>query len=151
MTKYNKFSKTPSVIFSFKHRWYDPIINGDVGVFFRKRGPNKTPSHVLVYLGAPVSSIISISEVQKITHVDLSTALELAELGCISEDELKNYVGETGLVSAIFIKNHIKFDKALSISDLRKILNFHPPQNFIQIDNDIRILIEEAGNAKKID
>jgi len=150
MIKNKIFSVENSVIVSFNYRWFDQIINGKIGVFFRKRGPSKTPSHVIMYIGAPLSSVVSIAEVEKIATVDLQTSLMLAKLGCISEDELRNYVGEDGLVTAIFIKNHRKFDRCLSISDLKKILNFHPPQNFIKINKNVMQLIEKMGNEKKI-
>lgn len=138
-------AKSNSVIYSFKSRWLEDIQTGRIGVFFRKRGPAKKPKKVFIYAGAPISSIVAVADVERMEDVNLDRSLELADLGKISDEELKSYVGTDGCVKAIFLTNHQRFKRPLGISKLRRIFNFHPPQNFMRIDNEISEKIEECG------
>lgn len=134
-----------SVIYSFKSRWLEDIQSGRIGVFFRKRGPARKPKKVFIYAGSPISSIVAVADVERMEDVNLDRSLELADLGKISDEELKSYVGPDGCVKVIFLTNHRKLKKPLSISELRRIFNFHPPQNFMRIDREISEKIEECG------
>ncbi len=138
-----------SVIYSFKSRWLESIQSGQIGVFFRKRGPAKRPKRIFIYAGSPISSIIAFADVAQMKDVDLDRSLELANLGKISNDELNSYVGSDGNVKAIFLTNHQMLQRSLGINELRKIFNFHPPQNFMQISSEVEKKILEASNEKE--
>lgn len=147
MTTNQNTNVAKAAIFSFENRWFEHIIDKKVNVFFRKRGPVQVPSHVLAYVGSPRSSIVSISKVRKVRNVNLHDALSLKREGSICEDELRNYIQDGRQVSAIFITNHQILKNPLSVADVRKIINFHPPQNFLRIDYSKMQEIQEYGNA----
>ena len=141
-----KNPQNPSIIYSFKSRWMDEIHAGRIQVFFRKRGPSAQPKHVFFYVGTPVSSVVGYAEVQQIKDVNLKEALSLTHLGSITEDELISYIGINGSAKAIFLTNYTKIKRSLTTTELRRIFNFHPPQNFMQISKEVEEKILEAGN-----
>jgi len=150
MTQNSANLSTGSIIVSFASRWRDPINDKNIKVFFRRRGPVRTPKRVLIYLGSPISSIVAVAEVEKLERIDLKAALSMADLGCISEDELRSYIRCDQIVTAVFLGDQKNFENPLSITDVRKVMNFHPPQNFIQINDVTLRALEDLGNAKKI-
>ena len=137
------------VIYSFKSRWLDDIRSGRIGVFFRKRGPSRKPARVFIYAGAPISSIVAVADVDRMEDVDLVRSLELANLGRITDEELRAYIGPNGHAKAIFLKNHRNLHQAVGIKELRNIFNFHPPQNFMQVSSELADKILEAASEKK--
>lgn len=142
-------AQSVSVIYSFKTRWLEDIQSKRIGVFFRKRGPARKPKRVFIYAGSPISSIVAVADVERMEDVDLDRSLELADLGKISDEELKSYVGNDGRVKAIFLTNYQILKRPLCINELRKIFNFHPPQNFMQISSEVEKKILEASNEKE--
>jgi len=142
-------AQSVSVIYSFKSRWLEDIQSGRIGVFFRKRGPARNPKKVFIYAGSPISSIVAVADVEGMEDVNLDRSLELADLGKISDEELKSYIGSDGSVKAIFLTNHQMLKRPLGINELRKIFNFHPPQNFMQIPSEVEKAILEASNEKE--
>ena len=139
-------AQNASVIYSFKARWLDDIEAGNIGVFFRKRGPASKPESVFIYVGSPCSSVIAIADVDRMEDVHLERSLELAKLGRITDDELTSYIGSHGKAKAIFLKNHRTLKRPLGIKELRRIFNFHPPQNFMQISQEVRKKILDASD-----
>ena len=136
-----------SIIVPFASRWSESINDKNIKVFFRKRGPARMPKNIVIYLGVPISSIVAVAEVEKLERIDLNVALSLADIGCISEGELKSYIGYDKIVTAIFIKNQKNFKNPLGVKAIRKTMNFHPPQNFIQINDATLHALEDLGNA----
>lgn len=141
--------ESASVIYSFKSRWADDIETGRIGVFFRKRGPASKPSRVFIYLGSPISAVVAVADVDRMEDVDLARSVELTKLGRITEDELKRYIGPHGAAKAIFLKNHKRLKRPLPVNELRRIFNFHPPQNFMQVSKEVERKIMEAANEKE--
>ena len=136
-----------AVIYSFKSRWESDLRSKDLGVFFRKKAPKNIPSTVLFYVGNPIGAVIGMARVTKIEKVDISQAIDLAELGKIKIEELQTYLGDKKYLNAIFISEHVLFKKAVGSRGLRSIFNFFPPQNFNQISNDIKDEIVRLSNA----
>ena len=143
-----KGMQSAGVIYSFKFRWIEDIQSGRIGVFFRKKWPAVKPNKVFICAGAPASSIVSVAEVERMKDVDLDRAFELADLGRISNEELKSYIGPNRRVKDIFLYNHQLLQKPLGINELRKIFSFHPPQSFVRISREIEKKILEASIEK---
>ncbi len=141
--------KSSSIIYSFKFRWFEEIQRGQVAVFFRKRGPRLKPARVFMYVGAPISSVVAVADIERIQEVDLIAALKLAELGRISRSELESYIEPSGTVQAIFLRGQRNLRRPLGVSELRRIFNFHPPQNFMQLSQEVEKKILEASSEKE--
>lgn len=133
------------VIYSFKYKWAKPLADGDVEVFFRKRAPSRTPQRILLYVGSPISSIIGYANVNSMQKVTTKEALELSEKGSIDKSELKKYLEGSADVTAIWISPPVIYARPLSIQDVREVVNFHPPQNFMQIDPEFALQLDEIS------
>jgi predicted transcriptional regulator len=133
-----------SVIFSFKGLWNDPIKLGQVKLFFRKRVPVSLPKRVYFYVGKPVSAVIGYSEATEILHVNADQATDLASDGAISRSTLNEYLADCVSVGVIKIGTPVIFDRELNIKDMRRLMNFHAPQNFVGITDVIERAMEEA-------
>lgn len=129
-------SQENSVIYSFKGKWLELIVEGRVKVFFRKRFPRERPSRIYFYVGAPTSAIIGWAEVSGLERVETKTALGMAKEGAIDRGELAEYLEGAESVGVFKLGSPHLFPTPLSVSDVRRIFNFHPPQNFVQIDEE---------------
>lgn len=122
-----------SIIYSFKDKWRRPLEDGEISVFFRKRPPRVTCKRVYFYVGNPTSSIIGWAPIERIEVLNTEIALDLCHQGGIDRDELRKYLNNSSEVGAIFISNPHIYKAPLSTAELRRIFNFHPPQNFVKI------------------
>ncbi|WP_199258251.1 hypothetical protein [Paracoccus binzhouensis] len=134
-----------SVIYSFKGKWLEPIVEGRVKAFFRKRFPREKPSRVYFYVGAPTSSIIGWAEVSSLERVETNTALGMTKEGAIDRRDLAEYLAGAESVGVFKLGQPNLFALPLTVSDVRRIFNFHPPQNFVQIDEDDASKLDELG------
>lgn len=125
-----------SVIYSFKGKWLDPIVNGKVKVFFRKTVPREKPGRVYFYIGVPTSAIIGWAEVSGVERVGTKAALRMAKEGAIDRNELAEYLEGRETVGVFKLGQPNLFPSPISVSDAQRIFNFHPPQNFIRISEE---------------
>ncbi|ABN76951.1 hypothetical protein [Cereibacter sphaeroides] len=132
MTAINK----ENVIYSFKGKWLQPILDGKVKAFFRKRFPRDKPSRVYFYVGAPTSAIIGWAEVCDLERIEARAALGMTAEGAIDRIELAEYLEGAETVGVFKLSPPRIFSSPLSVSDVRRTFNFHPPQNFVQIDEE---------------
>lgn len=123
-------TNSSAVVYSFAGRWEQPIREGLVRVFFRKRRPVRVPNRIFFYVGVPVKAIIGFAEVQGISELDLPEALAIRDEGAISADELSSYIGQNGRVNAIRISKPTLFVTHLELRKLNDEFHFNPPQSF---------------------
>lgn len=138
-------NKEKNVIYSFKGKWLEAILNGDVRAFFRKRFPKEKPKRVYLYIGSPISAIIGWSEVYSLDRVETSIALNMSEDGAIHRSELSEYLDGSTSVGVFKIGEINHFENYLSVSDVCRVFNFHPPQNFMQIQQSDAAKLDELG------
>lgn len=141
----NKNNQGNSVIYSFKGKWLEPILEGRVKAFFRKRFPREKPGRVYFYVGAPTSAIVGWAEVSDLQRVETKTALEMTKEGAIDRSELVKYLEGTEFVGVFKLGLPIIFSSPLSVSHVRRIFNFYPPQNFVQIDEEDASKLDELA------
>lgn len=134
-----------AVIYSFKSKWVQPLKDGNVELFFRKRAPSRTPTRILLYVGSPISSIIGYAEVTSMEKLSPNAALKLAEKGAIDKSELSNYLNDATSVTGIWIARPSIYMRPLSIQDIREVINFHPPQNFMQINAEDALQLDSIA------
>lgn len=140
-----ELEKTGSVIYSFDGRWEEPLVAGEVKVFFRKRRPVITPSRVFIYVGVPVKKVIGFSDVEKIEAVDLEAARKIKTSGAITESELTSYIGQEGKVSAIWIGKLTLFTEPFTLTELNQRHGFNPPQSFSKVSPDFEEFLFAAA------
>lgn len=138
-------NKEKNVIYSFKGKWLEPILNGDVRAFFRKRFPKEKPDRVYLYVGSPTSALIGWAEVCSLNRAETSAALSMSDDGAIDRSELSEYLDGSKYVGVFKLGKISLFENYLSVSDARQVFNFHPPQNFVQIDECDAAKLDELG------
>lgn len=126
-------TKPRSVVYSFEGRWEEPLQQGAVRVFFRKRRPVIFPDRVYLYVGVPVKNVIGFCDVERIEPVDLRSATALRKAGAITENELIKYIGENGSVHAIHVSAPTIFREPLTLQVLEDEFGFNPPQSFSNV------------------
>lgn len=134
-----------SVIFSFKEKWLEPLKNGQVKVFFRKRTPRAKPRRVYFYVGSPISAIIGWAEVLELQRLVVQDALDMTSDGAIARDELERYLNGSPSVGVLRLGVPVLFSEPLTVSAVRRLFNFHPPQNFFQISGDEAYKMDELA------
>jgi|GEM_PF-2291905 len=134
-----------SVIYSFKGKWLEPLRNGKVRIFFRKRFPRVTPQRVYFYVGSPTSAVIGWATVSDMKRIASNAALSMTADGAINAKELEEYLLNTDSVGVFMLSQQHLFKNPLTISDLRSVFNFHPPQNFVQISGDSASKLDEMA------
>ena len=145
MTGINK-RQNQSAVYSFKSKWLEPLKNGKVRVFFRKRVPRETPKRVYFYVGAPISKVIGWADVLGLQRVASHDALGMINDGAIDRSELSFYLEGSQTVGVFRLGTPQLFARPLSVSDVRHIFNFHSPQNFVQISEDVALKMDELAN-----
>ena len=135
--------KSTAVIYSFKEKWKDILESGEVSVFFRKRPPKGKCDRVYLYVGSPTSSIIGWASVKEIRTSSPENALEFAKQGRIELHELKEYLKGAKEVGLIFIGRPFLFQKPIRASEIRKVFNFYPPQNFVRVPQEACDIMEK--------
>ncbi|WP_170518606.1 hypothetical protein [Ruegeria atlantica] len=131
-----KKEKNRSIVYSFEGRWHRPIASGDVKVFFRKRRPVSTPERVYFYVGVPVKKIIGFAEIERIEQVKLEAATDVKKEGAITEEELVDYIGKNGTVSAIWVSAPTLLPEPFDLSELKRHWGFNPPQSFSNVSTE---------------
>lgn len=134
-----------SAIYSFRGKWLRPIIEGRIKVFFRRRFPREAPDRIYFYVGAPTSAIIGWAQVTSLQRVEATVALSMATDGAIEKRELAEYLEGAQSVGVFELGAPNMFRNPLSVSDVRKIFNFHPPQNFVQIHKEDASALDELA------
>ena len=141
--------RSDTVVFSFDARWKAPILENQIGVFFRRRVPKSSvPRELFFYISAPISSIIGFAKIGSIAPVTKGQALEHRFKGCISESELAEYMEDRSNVYMISISNLQVFQHSVSFEALSHLGVFHPPQTFCFLSNWGVATIKEVGNGK---
>lgn len=135
--------KSTAVIYSFKEKWKELLEKGEISVFFRKRPPKRKCERVYIYVGSPTSSIVGWAVVNEIRISNPASALEFAQQGKIEIQELKEYLEGAKEVGLIFIGKPVLFDKPVRVSEIRKIFNFYPPQNFVRVPQQACEMMEK--------
>ena len=125
-----KAPKSSSVIYSFESRWEEPLRQGQVSVFFRKRKPIILPRYTFFYIKSPVKAIIGHSRITEIQTLTLVEAVAIRRQGGIGEAELVSYVGRDSNVHAIMIGRPNIYRETISLDVLAKNYGFFPPQSF---------------------
>lgn len=130
-------TKSTAIVYSFKAQWKCPLEKGGVSVFFRKRPPRATSDKVYFYVGSPVCSIIGWSNIIRIEEIDSELAIQIADQASIEVKELLNYLSGARRIGAIFIGKPTIYSNPVRTSEVRKIFNFYPPQNFVRVPSDV--------------
>lgn len=125
-----------SVVVAFTEKWKRPLLDNTINVFFRKRGPVETPAYVYVYVARPTSAIIGRLKVIAHRKRSVGDAMNLAEAGGISREELGDYATGRTELSVTHFEPIQCFEQPLGLEKLKSEFMCLPPQNFFFLSKD---------------
>ena len=127
-------------LFSIKERYSNKIYSKEKLVEFRRQNVGvQEGEFCLIYTSSPVKKITGYFIVKEKIRTGIQKLWESTkEIAGISYKEFKGYFKECKLGTAILFKKIQKFSRALSLEDLRKEVNFRPPQSYCNL-NDLLI------------
>lgn len=136
----------PVILMPIQPQYANPIIEGRKKVEFRKTKFRTPPSHVVIYMSSPVSSVVGYFEV---THVETAPVEALWEkysaVGCIGEDDFVAYYGERDEGVVLGVGEVVVLAEPIPLSDLG--LSSRPPQSFCYVQRDILGRIAAIGDS----
>lgn len=102
--KWSEDDPSNSIILCFANSWLQPILNGEFAVVFRKSWPKiRDPKMMFAYVGSPTCEIVARMPLIKWSAESLESALNAVSTGCLTEKELRDYVGDKDQVFVIQI------------------------------------------------
>lgn len=127
-------------LFSIKEKYSNRIYLKEKLVEFRRQNVNVNKDEFcLIYTSSPVKKITGYFIVKKKIRTSINKLWELTkEVAGISYEEFKEYFKECKLGTAIVFKKIQQFTRTLGLDDLRKKVNFRPPQSYCNL-NDLLI------------
>ncbi len=116
-----------AVILSFDQKWNVPISENSFSIVFRKAWPRKRdPRVIYAYLGSPVCQVTARMPIVQWSFEPIEKALEYAQQGLLSADELRKYVGKRGGVFVIRVKEIELAPRPISLERLSSEYGFFP-------------------------
>jgi len=127
-------------LFSIKEKYSNRIYSKRKLVEFRRQNVNVNKGEFcLIYTSSPIKKITGYFIVKEKIRTSIKRLWEITKkFAGISYKEFKEYFMNCELGTAIVFKRIEKFTHALGLDDLRKRVNFRPPQSYCNL-NDLLI------------
>ncbi|MCK5283190.1 MAG: hypothetical protein KAK00_07310 [Nanoarchaeota archaeon] len=140
-------------LFSIKEKYSNKIYSKKKLVEFRRQNVNVDKDEFcLIYTSSPVKKITGYFIVKEKIRTSIKKLWELTkDIAGISYKEFKEYFKECELGTAIVFKKIQKFVITLSLEDLRRKVNFRPPQSYCNLNNLLMELFRGVIPQKQLD
>lgn len=113
-----------NIILSIHPKWAEKIYKGEKTVEWRKGSPKRiNPSKVFIYETAPVCKVTGYIVLEGFAGLNIKHASEFTyseeaiKRGCVSYEDLVKYQGNSGYITAWFIKEKVKFETPRTLAD----------------------------------
>lgn len=141
-------SRTSEVLVTFSAKWIEPLLSGSIRCVLRRRYPKSiVPTRMYLYIAAPFSQVIGVSNITRIMDVDLAKAKTLQEKTQVGEKELVQYFGGYKTIGCYFIERPEIFHPAIHLEALRESWSFYPPQSFVSLSREAVEWLAAKGTA----
>ncbi|MCK5107653.1 MAG: hypothetical protein KAQ83_02920 [Nanoarchaeota archaeon] len=122
-------------LFSIKEKYSNKIYSKEKLVEFRRQNVNINKGEFcLIYTTSPVKKITGYFIVKEKIRTTIRRLWQITkEFAGISYTEFKEYFNGRKVGTAILFKRTKKFDKSVTLEDLRKECNFIPPQSYYNL------------------
>ena len=128
------------LLLSIRPSFAEPILEGRKQVEFRRRQPRQIEfgSRMLIYASSPTRALIGTAVVVDVLEASPEKIwAEYRNVGGIAHDEFNAYFDSSDRAVAIRLRTPVRFDKAISLKELRcKWPGFHPPQQVAYLTSD---------------
>jgi predicted transcriptional regulator len=130
-------SRSSEVLVTFSAKWREPLLSGSIECVLRRRYPKSLePSRMYIYMAAPFSQVIGVSNITRLIDVSIEEAKALRDKTGIDDKELRKYFDGYESVGCYFIDNTQYFNPAISLESLRDEWSFYPPQSFVSLSQE---------------
>ena len=127
-------SRTSEVLVTFSAKWREPLLSGSINCVLRRRYPKSiVPTRMYLYIAAPFSQVIGVSNITRIVDVNLSTAKTLKNETLLKDSEMVSYFDGYQEVGCYFIENTRLYHSPIDLEELRNVWSFYPPQSFVSL------------------
>ncbi len=123
-----------TILMSIRPQYADKIFNRTKTVELRRIKPKSLQEDdlVLVYVSAPVKSLVGAFKVESVIEASIATLWKnVRDHAGVSKSEFSNYYEGSKTGVAIFIKDVKLLSKPIQLAELQKRAEgFYPPQSF---------------------
>jgi predicted transcriptional regulator len=133
-------SNRNSILMSIKPEFVELIFSGEKTVELRRVVPKEIPlqSHLIIYSSSPDKCIVGRARIKKVHKLPINKLWK--ELGAetgITYGYFKKYFLGKEYGYGLAIDKVERFSRAISLEELKKALNFTPPQSFMYPSEDL--------------
>ena len=130
------------LLFSIKPEFSELILSGKKTVELRKQAPKKKSRYAIIYESSPSKGITGLFVIKNI-HVKpiKEISRRLLSKACVSSQFFGEYYKGHNEGVIIEIENAFRFERKVSLYELRELMDFAPPQDFCYLDVN---LVQEA-------
>jgi len=89
-----------------------------------------------LYIAAPFSQVIGVSNIARLMDVNIAKAKTLHTKTRVSEEELNQYFDGYDKVGCYFIESTEFFHPPIHLESLRQSWSFYPPQSFVSLSRE---------------
>lgn len=127
-------NRTSEVLVTFSAKWREPLLSGSINCVLRRRYPKSiVPTRMYLYVAAPFSQVIGVSNITRIIDVNLAKAKKLKKETLLEDCELTSYFDGYEEVGCYCIENTKLYHSAIDLEELRNSWSFYPPQSFVSL------------------
>jgi len=137
--------RSNAIILSIGAKWAAPIRSGSLTWFIRKRVPLVTkPTFVYFHMTAPISAIIARGIVKSIEQVPSAFAVEHSQELQMTKHDICSYLGDASTIGLFQFELTELASRAATLADLRKELEYFPPQSYSSVSRDALSVIDKV-------
>lgn len=139
-----------AVLVSFAANWKFEIENRCISAIIRKRIPTSmVPEWLYFHVNAPVGQICARAKITDIRKISLQEAREIQGLICLSNEIIENYFGNSEFIGCYFIDAIEIARNKCTISRLKNIMHYNPPQSFLYISKDGKKIVDDICDFQR--
>jgi hypothetical protein len=137
--------RSDAIVVSFDHAWYGPLNRREFSAVLRKRVPTTfKPSWIYFHINTPKSAICARTSLKRIDRLDLNSAIGIAHLLRLSQNEITKYFGHSHSSIGVYFLDRIELAPVEASKDrLAGRLIYNPPQSFFALSTSAKEIIDD--------
>jgi predicted transcriptional regulator len=125
------------LLFSIKPEFSELILSGKKSVELRKQAPKKKSRYAIIYESSPSKGITGLFVIKDIQVKPIREISQLLSKACVSSQFFGEYYKGYNEGVIIEIENAFRFERKVSLCELRDLMDFAPPQDFCYFDANL--------------
>jgi predicted transcriptional regulator len=131
-------------VLSIKPEYATKIVEGLKQVELRRRFPygTVTGARIYVYATVPIQAVIGYATIQEVERLPVEVIwASYHQVAYIARKDFEDYYHDSDSGYVLVLRDPVRLQNPVSISELKSELNFTPPQSFAYADDAFRRLI----------